>query len=54
MKLSNGWNVDCCVDDDGDLNIYVTNDYTKNINEIDTGQGDGLDGEQLAIRLAAD
>jgi hypothetical protein len=32
----------CCVDDDGDLNIYVTNDYTKNINEIDTGQGDGL------------
>ncbi len=48
------WNVQALVDDDGHLNLYVTTDRPgDNIQEIETGQGDGQ-GEQLALRLTSD
>lgn len=46
----NGWNVNAIVDDDGHLNVYITNDYDSNIIEIETGQGDGQN-EQMAVRF---
>lgn len=52
--LKGGWNVDTYVDDDNHLNIYITNSDGTTINDIDTGQGDGVDGEQLALRLTTE
>lgn len=45
------WNVQAIVDDDGHLNVYITNDKSGEIEQIETGQGDGIDGEQLAQRF---
>jgi hypothetical protein len=47
------WNVCSCVDDDGHLNVYVTNAECDTIGEIETGQGNG-EGEQYATRYTTD
>ena len=47
-----GWDVNIQVDSDGHLNIYITNKDKTDIVECDTGQGDGCDGEQLALRFS--
>ena len=52
MSLIFGWDVNIQVDSDGHLNIYITNKDKTDIVECDTGQGDGCDGEQLAIRFS--
>ena len=44
-----GWQVEVLVDEDGHLNLYVTNRDCVNVDEVDTGQGDGR-GEQYALR----
>jgi len=49
-KLDFGWNIHTIVDEDGHLNVYITNDDNSDILEIDTGQGNGK-GEQLALRF---
>ena len=51
IKFENsGWNITCLIDDDNHLNIYITNEFSNEIYEIETGQGDGI-GEQLAQRF---
>ena len=52
MSLIFGWDVNIQVDSDGHLNIYITNKDKTDIVECDTGQGDGCDGEQLALRFS--
>ncbi len=54
MWLDYGWQVSLVVDDDGHLNLYVNNFDSSAILEVDTGQGDGSPGEQLAIRLTTE
>lgn len=44
------WEVYGVVDGDGHLNIYISGDGTT-IEEVETGQGDGLNGRQLALRF---
>ena len=44
------WDVTVAVDDDGHLNVYVTNWKSSEVFEVETGQGDG-EGEQLAFRV---
>ena len=50
-SLTYGWNVELLVDDDGHLNVYIENDHDSTINEVWTGQGDGQQGEQMALRF---
>jgi hypothetical protein len=50
VELDSGWVVRIIVDDDGHLNIYITNTDCQEIFEIDTGQGSGIN-EQLALRF---
>lgn len=45
------WEVDIIEDTDGHLNIYIENIRKSDIIQIDTGQGDGINGEQLALRF---
>jgi hypothetical protein len=45
------WDVTLIVDEDGHLNVYVLNNNSEEVTEIETGQGDGVDGEQLALRF---
>lgn len=52
--MKNGWHLSAIVDDDGHLNVYVTHDSGETIREIETGQGDGEFGEQLAFRMTTD
>ena len=47
----NPWKVAHIVDEDNHLNIYVTKGNKDNIIPIETGQGDGEDGEQYALRF---
>jgi hypothetical protein len=55
IELSNGWNVCAIVDDDGHLNVYIANsEGTSDIIEIETGQGDGENGEQYALRFTTE
>lgn len=49
-ELTNGWIINADVDDDNHLNIYITNELSDRIYEIDTGQGNGI-YEQLALRF---
>lgn len=43
--------MECIVDDDGHLNVYIErDDLTESVVEIESGQGDGI-GEQLALRF---
>lgn len=51
QQLLNGWLVDLLVDDDGHLNIFVKNEDGTTITEVETGQGDGENGEPLAFRV---
>ena len=51
---SEGWTVNVLIDDDNHLNIYIENEDGTNINQIETGQGDGDDGDQLATRFTTD
>ena len=48
------WDVEVLVDDDGHLNIYITNADNSTIFDVGSGQGDGMDGDQLALRLTTD
>ncbi len=50
INLCRGWIVQCLVDDDGHLNIFVENLISKIVTEISTGQGDG-ENEQFALRF---
>jgi hypothetical protein len=52
IQLKDGWEVSLLVDDDGHLNIFVESQH-GDMEEIETGQGNGLDGEQLAFRVAS-
>ena len=52
ITLTGGWKVQALVDDDGHLNIFVSNDDRTDIVECETGQGDGLNGEALASRYS--
>ena len=52
--LEYGWRVSFMVDDDGHLNIYVENHDNSDIIEIETGQGDGKNGEQYALRFTTE
>ncbi|MCP4397231.1 MAG: hypothetical protein GY801_08040 [bacterium] len=51
ILLKNGWKVELLIDDDGHLNIYTTNTDGSDVLETETGQGDGINGDQLAFRL---
>ncbi len=53
IYLENGWEIVACVDSDGQLNVYVENKTTddETIREVETEQGDGTQGEQLALRF---
>lgn len=52
VELCDGWVVTLLVDDDGHLNVYITNDFCdEDIMEIESGQGDGTVGDQLALRF---
>ena len=48
--LPDGWKVELLVDDDGHLNVYIENVFSDLIEEIETGQGNGI-GEQKALRF---
>jgi hypothetical protein len=52
LNLISGWEVNVHVDTDGHLNIYINNSDKSDIVECDTGQGDGIDGDQLALRFS--
>jgi len=54
QKYGYGWNVEIIVDDDGHLNIYVENDDKTTIHQVDSDQGDGINGEQYAIRMTTE
>lgn len=45
------WKVAHVVDEDGHLNVYITKGKKDNIITISTGQGDGDNGEQYALRF---
>jgi len=49
-----GWVLSWLVDDDGHLNLYITNTDGSPIHEIETGQGDGEAGGQLALRFTTE
>jgi hypothetical protein len=51
VELENGWTVDPVIDDDGHLNIYINNNDMTDISDVESGQGDGTNGEQLALRF---
>jgi hypothetical protein len=51
VQLAKGWSLQGLVDDDGHLNVYVTNSDGTDIIDVETGQGDGTDGDQLALRF---
>ena len=53
ILLSNGWKVLAAVDSDGHLNVYVENGG-ETISQIESDQGGGCDGEQLALRFTTD
>lgn len=48
------WKVTIIEDDDKHLNIYIEANNVTDIHEIETGQGDGKEGEQLALRFTTD
>ena len=52
--MINGWRVSCRVDDDGHRNVYVENTDGTDIREFETGQGDGTNGEQYAVRFTTE
>lgn len=54
QQLPNGWLVDLLVDDDGHLNVFVKNKDGTTVNEVETGQGDGKNGEPLAFRATTE
>ena len=49
--MNQPWKVAHIVDEDNHLNVYITKGNKDNIIQITTGQGDGDDGEQYALRL---
>ena len=48
------WKVSGIVDNDGHLNLYIISGDGSDIYEIETTQGDGKDGEQLALRFTTE
>lgn len=58
LELTWGWEVEAVVDDDGHLNIYIEHtgakDSGESIEQIETTQGSGKDGEQYALRFTTD
>ena len=46
-----GWKVVEMVDDDNHLNVYLEHIDVTDILEIDTQQGSGKNGEQMALRF---
>jgi hypothetical protein len=54
IVTKSGWRVKVLEDDDNHLNIYIENEDETTIHDIDTGQGDGTEGEQLALRFTTD
>lgn len=51
LKSNQEWKVAHVVDEDGHLNVYITKGKKDNIITISTGQGDGDNGEQYALRF---
>jgi hypothetical protein len=45
------WEVQLIVDTDGHLNAYVKHSDGSEISEIESGEGDGINGEALAVRF---
>ena len=54
LPLASGWMITAIVDSDQHLNIYIENTESDSIYEIETGQGDGENGEQLALRFTTE
>lgn len=52
IYFDKGWKAEAEVDDDGCLNIYVTNSDGTDIFDADTEHGDGTNGEQYAMRFS--
>ena len=53
VDLINGWSAVMNVDQDGHLNIFITNQDGTDITECETGYNDGEDGE-LGLRYTTD
>jgi hypothetical protein len=53
VDLKNGWSVVMDVDQDGHLNIFITNEDGSDISECETEYSDGEDGE-LGLRYTTD
>jgi hypothetical protein len=51
IKMDAGWEVQAIVDEDGHINVFVKNIDGSDVFEVETGQGDGENGDALAFRL---
>lgn len=54
FALQGGWYLAFIVDDYNHLNIYISNDDERHIYSIESVQGDGESGNQLAFRFTTD